>query len=143
MSVKPEGTVPSSSLAMRPCSVRNTDSEKPSCESQSSSRSREARHRSGSAMTSSRRLEPMEGIEIHPLTHGNALSIYFNDPEGNGLEVFWDTPWHVAQPMVRVWDPGMNEAQALAWVEEEFQSDPGFAPIEEYREQRRAELAAV
>ena len=89
-----------------------------------------------------RKLEPMEGIEIHPLTHGNALSIYFNDPEGNGLEVFWDTPWHVGQPMMRVWDPSMNEEQALAWVESEFKSERGFGPVEDYREQRRAELAA-
>ena len=26
-----------------------------------------------------RKLEPIEGIEITPLSHGNALSIYFND----------------------------------------------------------------
>jgi len=88
-----------------------------------------------------RKLQPIEGIETHPLTHGNALSIYFNDPEGNGLEVFWDTPWHVAQPMARPWDPAMNEEQALAWIEENFRGAPGWGPVEEYREQRRAELA--
>ena len=86
-------------------------------------------------------LKPMEGIEISPLTHGNALSIYFNDPEGNGLEVFWDTPWHVAQPMARPWDPTMEEAEALAWVEAEFRDAPGFVPIEQYVKQREAELA--
>ncbi len=86
-------------------------------------------------------LAPMDGIEITPLTHGNALSIYFNDPEGNGLEVFWDTPWHVAQPMARPWDPAMSETEALAWVEQEFHDAPGFAPIGEYQKQRAAELA--
>lgn len=88
-----------------------------------------------------RKLDPIDGIEIHPLTHGNALSVYFNDPEGNGLEVFWDTPWHVAQPMARPWDLSMNEEQALEWIKSQFGENPEFCPIEEYREQRRADLA--
>jgi len=86
-------------------------------------------------------LTPLDGIEITPLSHGNALSIYFNDPEGNGLEVFWDTPWHVAQPMARPWDPTMDETQAVAWVEAEFSDAPGFGPKEDYVNQREAELA--
>ena len=32
------------------------------------------------------------------LNHGNALSIYFSDPEGNTVEVYIDTPYYVAQP---------------------------------------------
>ena len=28
-----------------------------------------------------------------PICHGNALSFYFNDPENNGMEIFFDTPW--------------------------------------------------
>jgi len=36
--------------------------------------------------------------QIVPLTHGNAWSVYFRDPELNGVEVFIDTPWHVRQP---------------------------------------------
>ena len=36
--------------------------------------------------------------QIMPLTHGNAWSVYFRDPEFNGVEVFIDTPWHVRQP---------------------------------------------
>ena len=43
-------------------------------------------------------LQQIDGIKINPLSHGNTLSIYFNDPEGDGIEVFWDTPWHVPQP---------------------------------------------
>ena len=87
------------------------------------------------------KLEPLEGIEIQPLTHGNALSIYFNDPEGNGLEVFWDTPWHVQQPMVRPWDISMDEQQALEWIESEFADAPEFCSMESYKERRRAEVA--
>ena len=32
-------------------------------------------------------------------SHGNAVSIYFRDPEGNRLEVFLDMPWYCEQPL--------------------------------------------
>ena len=32
------------------------------------------------------------------MNHGNAWSLYFTDPEGNGLECFVDSPFHVTQP---------------------------------------------
>jgi len=72
-------------------------------------------------------LSAMEEINILPLSHGNTLSLYFNDPEGNGLEVFWDTPWHVAQPQGKVWDTSLTQDAAVAWVEENFSSEPSFA----------------
>jgi catechol-2,3-dioxygenase len=31
-------------------------------------------------------------------THGNAVSLYCRDPEGNRLEIFMDTPWYCDQP---------------------------------------------
>lgn len=67
-------------------------------------------------------------VAVLPLSHGNTLSLYFNDPEGNGLEVFWDTPWHVAQPAGVVWDTNLSEDEALAFVEESFKSEPSFVP---------------
>jgi catechol 2,3-dioxygenase len=71
------------------------------------------------------------GVDILPLSHGNTLSLYFNDPEGNGLEVFWDTPYHAAQPDGIVWDTDLDQEQALAWVEETFSSKPGFSKRED------------
>jgi catechol-2,3-dioxygenase len=71
-----------------------------------------------------------DDVEILPLSHGNTLSIYFNDPEGNGLEVFWDTPWHVQQPQGKVWDTSLDRDAALNWVEENFSEEPGFTPQE-------------
>ena len=74
-----------------------------------------------------------------PLTHGNAISVYFADPEGNGIEIFCDTPWHVQQPQVRGWDPSMSDAEVLAQVEAEYRDEPEFRPMEEYRaEQAKA-----
>lgn len=71
-----------------------------------------------------------DGVDILPLSHGNTLSIYFNDPEGNGLEVFWDTPWHVQQPQGKVWDASLDRESALEWVESNFSEEAGFAPQE-------------
>ena len=74
------------------------------------------------------KLSAIDKVNIMPLSHGNALSIYFNDIEGNGLEVFWDTPWHVAQPQGKPWDASLDKAGALAWVEENFSNEPSFSP---------------
>lgn len=82
------------------------------------------------------KLEEMDGINILPLSHGNTLSIYFNDPEGNGIEVFWDTPWHVAQPQGKPWDASMDREAALAWVEENFSGEPSFVPRDDYYRDR-------
>jgi catechol 2,3-dioxygenase len=69
----------------------------------------------------------LAGVKLLPLSHGNTLSLYFSDPEGNGLEVFWDTPWHVSQPEGILWDTSLNEKQALAWVEKTFSDKPTFS----------------
>lgn len=71
-----------------------------------------------------------------PVTHGNAISVYFSDPEGNGIEIFCDTPWHVQQPQLRRWDPEMSAADILAKVEVDFADAPEFMPMEQYRAER-------
>ena len=78
---------------------------------------------------------------MNPMSHGNAWSIYFQDPEQNGVEVFCDTPFHVAQPQGKTWDPTSSDAEILAWTTENFKDQPGFGPIEDYYELRRAELS--
>jgi catechol 2,3-dioxygenase len=58
--------------------------------------------------------------DLVAVTHGNAVSIYFRDPEGNRLEVFLDTPWYCEQPLRepidldRPDDAVMAQAEALA-----------------------------
>lgn len=78
----------------------------------------------------SRRLQERH-VVILPLSHGNTLSLYFSDPEKNGLEVFWDTPWHVDQPQGVVWDTRLDEAAALKFVEESFKNEPSFVRRED------------
>jgi len=68
-----------------------------------------------------------------PATHGNAVSVYFSDPEGNGIEIFADTPWHVKQPQFKAWDPSQSAAEVLATVEAGFADEPEFSAMAEYR----------
>ena len=79
---------------------------------------------------------------IMPLTHGNAWSVYFSDPEGNGVEVFIDTPWHVAQPQGKPLDLSLSNDEIVAWTQETFGSEPGFGPIDEFYQRRAEQLAA-
>jgi len=78
--------------------------------------------------------------DLAPLTHGNAWSIYFKDPEGNGLEVFCDSPFHVAQPQAKPWDLALSETDLQAYTEREFGSEPEFKPIEEFYAEHRRRL---
>jgi catechol 2,3-dioxygenase len=75
-----------------------------------------------------------------PLTHGNAWSIYFSDPEGNGIEVFCDTPWHVQQPQGSVWDRTKSNDEILDETRKSFENQPGFGPIEDYYSSRTEAL---
>lgn len=79
---------------------------------------------------------------LAPMSHGNAWSIYFQDPERNGIEVFCDTPFHVAQPQGKTWDPTWSDTQLLDWTKENFGDEPSFGPIEDYYAERAAALSA-
>ncbi|MFN0025894.1 MAG: VOC family protein [Acidimicrobiales bacterium] len=78
---------------------------------------------------------------IRPLTHGNAWSVYFADPEGNGIEIFIDTPWHVAQPCGLPLDLSRSDEELLAWTEEQARAMPRFGPIEDFYQARADHLA--
>jgi catechol 2,3-dioxygenase len=62
------------------------------------------------------------------VSHGNAISIYFRDPEGNRIEVFLDTPWYCEQPLRELVDLSepddviMAKTEALARSRPKFQS---------------------
>ncbi len=77
---------------------------------------------------------------IAPITHGNAWSVYFQDPEGNGIEIFVDTPWHVQQPQGRPWDLQMGDAELEDWTKAQFEKEPGFGPIEAFYARRAEQL---
>jgi catechol 2,3-dioxygenase len=80
-----------------------------------------------------RRLQKEGVSELAPVSHGNALSVYFRDPEGNRIELFVDTPWYVQQPLRIPMDMKLSDAEMWAGAEREARSQPGFKPVEEWR----------
>jgi catechol 2,3-dioxygenase-like lactoylglutathione lyase family enzyme len=87
-----------------------------------------------------RRLE-REGVkELAPVSHGNALSVYFKDPEGNRIELFVDTPWYVQQPLRVPMDMSGSDAEIWDWAEREARKQPGFQPVEEWRSSLKTKL---
>ncbi|HEY9279901.1 MAG TPA: VOC family protein, partial [Eoetvoesiella sp.] len=75
--------------------------------------------------------------ELLPVTHGNALSIYFRDPEGNRIELYVDTPWYVSQPTRVPMPIELPADELMAWAEKHARGLQGFRP----RSQWRAEMA--
>ena len=82
-----------------------------------------------------RRLQDEGAKDISPISHGNALSVYFRDPEGNRLEIFIDTPWYVRQPLRIPMDLSLPDAALWAWAEAEARRQPDFQGVEEWRAQ--------
>ena len=75
-----------------------------------------------------------EGVkDLSAVSHGNALSVYFRDPEGNRLELFVDTPWYVRQPLRIPMDLSLSDAELWQWAEEEARRQPDFQPVEAWR----------
>ena len=74
--------------------------------------------------------EPVD--QIATVTHGNALSVYFRDPEGNRIELFVDTPWYVTQPVRIPFDFAQSDEALLRWTEETARNLPGFRPVAQW-----------
>ena len=70
--------------------------------------------------------------KVVTLTHGNAWSVYFHDPEENRLEVFVDTPWHMPQPFAQKIDLAHSDAELLAYTETLCRHHPGSRPMNEW-----------
>ena len=74
------------------------------------------------------------GIDpILPICHGNAWSLYFNDPEGNGVECFIDSPFHVAQPFANGFDLDQSDEDITAATQALIESEPEFQSMAEWR----------
>jgi catechol-2,3-dioxygenase len=82
-----------------------------------------------------RSLEPGPAA-LQTVSHGNSWSIYFRDPDGNRLELFTDTPWHVDQPCRFEIDLGLGEAELIAVTENTIRALPGFGPAADWRDRQ-------
>ena len=70
---------------------------------------------------------------ILPICHGNSWSLYFTDPEGNGLECFVDTPFHVAQPFAQPFDLDLSDAELEATTRAAVSQEDEYQPLAEWR----------
>jgi len=64
------------------------------------------------------RLLQSEGVQVdREVTHGIAIAIYFFDPEGNRIEVYWATDKDIPQPFGRAVDLDQSAEAVLAQAE--------------------------
>jgi catechol 2,3-dioxygenase len=73
--------------------------------------------------------------KILPLNHGNALSVYFADPEGNTVEIYVDMPYYISQPHGDPLDLSKDDATLLRETELICKKDPSFMPIAQWEKQ--------
>ncbi|MBY0509276.1 MAG: VOC family protein [Rhodospirillaceae bacterium] len=76
---------------------------------------------------------------VHPgeylcANHGVSWSIYFDDPEGNKIEIFVDTVWYITQPVLEPMDLMRPEAEILAETQALCAKGQNFQSIAAWRE---------
>ncbi len=82
------------------------------------------------------------GLKVRrTITHGNAWSVYFSDPEDNIVEVYVHTPWHSPQPMGETFDLDLSNDRIMAETEALCLAREGFATGEERRATMRQMMA--
>lgn len=75
------------------------------------------------------------------VTHGNAWSIYFSDPEDNTIEVYVHTPWYTPQPLGQAFDLDLPNDRIMAETEALCRGREGFATSAEREAAMRRVLA--
>ena len=85
-----------------------------------------------------RRLRAEGAADLIAVTHGNAISIYFRDPEGNRIEVFFDTPWYCRQPLREPVDLEQPDDALMAQAEAIARATPDFKPRAQWVDEVRA-----
>jgi catechol-2,3-dioxygenase len=79
-------------------------------------------------------------VELGPISHGNAISAYFRDPEGNRLEVFVDTKWHVPQPCAEPLDLMKSDDEIMALVDQQIAKLSGVSLRADWERERTAQF---
>ena len=81
--------------------------------------------------------------DIRPRDHGNAWSVYFRDPEQNRIEVYLDSPWHVAQPHHTELDLSLGDEEIMRRTEERIRNDPTRMPMESWVRSQAEKLRSL
>ncbi|MDB5900998.1 MAG: glyoxalase/bleomycin resistance/dioxygenase protein [Ramlibacter sp.] len=80
--------------------------------------------------------------DVQPVTHGNAISVYCRDPEGNRIEIFMDTPWYCEQPLREPVDLAQDDAAVLARAHEMARGRPRFMPRAQWQQELALRMQA-
>ena len=80
--------------------------------------------------------------EFNPISHGNAWSVYFRDPEGNRVELFVDSPWYVSQPCREPIDIDRPASEIYAESEAWCRAQSSFRPASEFQAKVEAQIKA-
>ena len=84
-----------------------------------------------------------ENVEnLLPRNNGNAWSVYFDDTEGNNIEVYLDSPFHVPQPFGEYLDFELSNDEIVALTESMCRATEGFLPRAEWGAKMAAGQAA-
>ena len=76
-----------------------------------------------------RRRASLVGVRIFRIiTHGNAWSIYFQDPEDNQIECYVHTPWYISQPHREPFDLDKPDEEIYKRTEAHCRAQAGFLP---------------
>ena len=79
--------------------------------------------------------------DMQASTHGNAISLYFRDPEGNRLEVFMNTPWYCIQPLREPIDFTRSDEAVMQQAEHIARNSKHYMPRSEWRSQMVTRMA--
>lgn len=74
------------------------------------------------------------------LNHGNSWSIYFDDPEGNKIEIYMDTVFHTPQPCGEPLNLDQSDEALLAETAALVERLDGSMPRADYVAQMRQDL---
>lgn len=85
------------------------------------------------------RMEEEKMANLRCATHGNAWSIYFDDPEENLIEIYMHTPWYIPQPHLVSFDLDKPDAEIIAETEKHCREYSGFLSADE----RKSEMARL
>jgi catechol-2,3-dioxygenase len=75
--------------------------------------------------------------------HGNSWSVYFEDPEGNRLEIYTATPWYVSQPWRVALDLDDSDSEIHEKTFALIQEKATWAPVESWRDELAKRLGGA
>ena len=71
--------------------------------------------------------------EVHQVNHGMAWSLYFLDPEGNRIELFTNSPWHVQQPVSDQLNLNLSDQVIVQTTKDKYYNYAGFQNRSEWQ----------